>query len=334
MRSICQYFCVVSLFLVAAASVAQQRNQEKTKEPPPAREGTNAPLDSGFPRPERTFPRPTYRVTESSTTLSRNSGGPLRRHENPPAGRPISVEVVVAETPVSGNGKEMSAEKIAELEKAGKLVSLFRYWVSLVENQPSELHFGERVQVVVGRANLAGGRGMQETSAYENVGTKLRVLGRIEGDSILVQLEMDQTRLVPPPAKAEGEAGETPSRPHTTTTSYQSTLAVPSGNTIVAGGKETQNERGKVQTWLLVSGSADGAKPVADEESITKIFRLINANADSLATILQGIFREDNVQIGVDARTNSLVVRGDAKTHEIVFSIIVALDELGVEKKK
>src|SRR5262245_45132589 len=73
--------------------------------------------------------------SSSSATAPRGRSGQLS------AGRLITVEVTIAETPVVGNGREMSPEKIAELDKAGKLVSQSRYWVSLVENQRSELQF-------------------------------------------------------------------------------------------------------------------------------------------------------------------------------------------------
>ncbi|MGI8978772.1 MAG: secretin N-terminal domain-containing protein [Pirellulaceae bacterium] len=331
MRISSQLFVYAALLFGTVAGVAQDKGGEQ----PAAPKGTNAPLDFGFPRPEK-FPDPTYRDLGTSGGSTGRTAVKFQQPlkvERQSAGRLITVEVIVAETPVVGNSKEMTAEKIAELEKAGKLISQSRCWVSLVENQRSQLQFGERVSVVVGRVNV-GGRGMQESMAYENVGTKLSMVGRIDGDSILVQMELDQTRLIPPPAKADGDAGESVARPHTATTSYQSTLTIPPGKTVVAGGKETQTENGKVQTWLLVSANSEGAKrDVGGDTSPIRIFRLINAKAESLAPVIQGIFREENVQIAVDARTNSLIVRGDAKSLDLLRAILSTLDEADLEKK-
>jgi hypothetical protein len=290
MRLSCQLFCCAALLFAAAAVIAQE---DRAGQQLPAADEHRPPPNWGFPRPEK-WP-------ESSSSSSSIFGGsasrpsiriPLRLgftgigddQENKSAGRLITVEVTLAETPVVGNGKEMTAEKIAELEKAGKLVSQSRYWVSLVENQRSQLQFAERVPIVMGRTIASGGRGTQEAIALESLGTKLSLLGRIDGESVLVQMELDQTRLVPAPTKPEGEASENVTRPRTATTTFQSTLTIAPGKTVVAGGKETQGEKGKVQTWLLVSARAEGArKEVADAGSQIKIFRLIDAKAESLA---------------------------------------------------
>jgi type II secretory pathway component GspD/PulD (secretin) len=206
--------------------------------------------------------------------------------------------------------------------------------VSLVENQRSQLQFAERVPVVMGRTIASAGRGTQEAIALENLGTKLSLVGRVDGDSVLVQMELDQTRLIPAPPKPEGEASENVTRPRTATTTFQSTLTIPPGKTVVAGGKETQGDKGKVQTWLLVSARAEGArKDVADGGPQIKIFRLIDAKAESLATVCQGIFAGENLQIGVDARTNSIIARGDEKTLQILARILAGLDEKDLEKK-
>jgi hypothetical protein len=332
MRLICQLFLFAALIIGTDAGMAQ--------EAAPAEEH-RAPANFGFPRPEASpFGRP---ATSSGSASGRSSIRiPMRLgftgvgddQEHKSAGRLITVEVTLAETPVVGNGKEMSAEKIAELEKAGQLVSQSRYWVSLVENQRSQLQFAERVQVVSGRVNVGGGR-FQESLAYESFSTKLGLVARVDGESVLVQMELDQTRLIPAPAKAEGEASESVTRPRTATTTFQSTLTVPPGKTVVAGGKETTGDKGKTQTWLLVSARAEGPRKevAADADQQVKIFRLIDAKAEALATILQGIFVGENLQIAADARTNSIIARGDEKTLAILFRIVVSLDERDLEKK-
>ena len=329
MRLFFQLFCFTAVVVVAATGVAQEKEGEK----PPAAKGTNAPLDFGFPRPET---RPVERSLPKTSILRQGFRTPVGlRIGNSSAGRLITIQVTLAETPVVGDGKEMSAEKVAELEKKGNVISQSRYWVSLVENQRSELQFGERVQVVAGRTNLVGGRGMQETMVYENVGTKLGLVGRIDGDSILLQLELDQTRLLPASAKPEEGAGESSMRPRTATTTFNSTLTIPLGKTVVAGGREIETDKGKVQTWLLVSATAEGEnRELVEEESQVKIFRLTRAKAESLASVLQGVFSGENVQIGVDDRSNSLIARGHPKTLETMYRLIMALDEAQADESK
>ena len=332
MRLTCLLICLVAAVFLTAAGLAQESRPPQQL---PAKEEHRAPLNFGFPRPEREFPGFRFRDPETTEAAIRiPEGVSLKLKGNSPPSRLISVEVTVAEALVVGNGREMSAEKIAELEGAGKLVSLSRYWVSLVENQVSELQFGERVQVVVGRTNLGGSRGVQESSVYEEIGTKLSMVGRVDGDSVLVQMDLNQTRLIPAPAKPEGEASETVARPRNATTTFKSTLTIPPGKTAVAGGRETQTDKGIVQTWLLVSGHAEEEKPkVAADEPKVKIFRLINAKAEGVAIVMQGFFAAENVRIGVDARTNSIIARGDEKSLQILYQLLTALDQPDEVKK-
>src|SRR6185436_11627928 len=262
MRLMCQLFFCTALLIGTGVGMAQ--------EAAPA-EKHRAPANFGFPRPERRTEAGSSNSSIFGGSAGRSSiriplhlglmgvGDDKEQKEHQSAGRLITVEVTLAETPVVGDGKEMSTEKIAELEKAGQLVSQSRYWVSLVENQRSQLQFAERVQVVSGRVNVGGGR-FQESLAYESFGTKLGLVARVDGESVLVQMELDQTRLIPAPAKAEGEATENVTRPRTATTTFQSTLTIPPGKTVVAGGKETTGDKGKVQTWLLVSARAEGPR--------------------------------------------------------------------------
>ncbi|MFN0020860.1 MAG: secretin N-terminal domain-containing protein [Pirellulaceae bacterium] len=326
---------LIGLVAVISLTAAGAAQENRAPQPRPAVEEHRAPVDWGFARPENEFPRVRYRESETTRTSIRLPEGVSQKLKgSSPTGRLITVEVTMVEAPVVGNGREMSVEKIAELEKAGKLVSQSRYWVSLVENQVSELQFGERVQVVVGRTNLGGSRGVQESSVYEEVGTKLSMVGRVDGDSVLVQMDLNQTRLIPAPAKAEGDNSESVARPRNATTTFKSTLTILPGKTVVAGGRETQTDKGIVQTWLLVSAHAEDKKPeAAAAEPIVKIFRLINAKAESLAPIMQGIFAHDNLQIAVDARTNNIIARGDEKTLQILYRLLTVLDEQFEEKK-
>jgi hypothetical protein len=69
----------------------------------------------------------------------------------------VSVEVVIAD--VAGDAEpEMTAERLMELQKAGKVASLSRLRLSALENLPATVQFSERVPVVTGRTVIPGFR--------------------------------------------------------------------------------------------------------------------------------------------------------------------------------
>ena len=323
-----------------------------------------------------------------------------------PAGRLITAEVVIAD--VTGEPEpEMSSDKLAELQKAGRVASLTRLKLSALENQPAMLQFGERVPVVTGRTTTSGFRSVgggstrgledtlrrmdgnknemidpsemadraalfvrnaaeragletseplaidkllaalqrpsgdaqrgsrpatQESISMEHLGTLIQVTSRVEDDdSILMELQAEISRLTPNPVRADAENAEAPAElPRTATITTKSTLRIPAGKTVVAGSRSTGTEHGPVQTWILVSASADAARPASvDETSVPelKVFALLHAKADSLAELLQNVFQAENIRIGVDARTNSLIIQGNAADHDVIQALIQRLDE-------
>jgi type II secretory pathway component GspD/PulD (secretin) len=264
------------------------------------------------------------------------------RLQAPPAqpqapGRLVSVEVVIAD--VAGDAdKEMTADKLAELDKAGNVRALSRFRISALENNPSVVQFGERVPIVTGRVAFPGrGEGArsfaQESVSQEQIGTMINVTARIDVDeSILLELKAEQSRLTPSPAKPAGEDAAAASVPRqgTETITTQTTVRVPPGKTVVAGSKTTKTEQGTVQTWILVSASAEAARPKpADEAAVLKVFALAHAKAEDLAEVIQRVFRGDDVRIGVDARTNSLIIQGDDENLDVIHALIQRLDEAG-----
>jgi len=251
------------------------------------------------------------------------------------SGRLILVEVTIAD--VTGDGPaELSASKLAELDKAGNVRALSRYRISALENNPSMVQFGERMSVVTGRVAFPGrGEGVrgfaQESVAQEQIGTMINVTARVDDDeSILVELKAEQSRLAPAAAKAagEGDAAASVPRQGTETITSHTTIRIPPGKTVVAGSKTTKTEQGTVQTWILISASAEAARPkAADEAAVLKVFALAHAKAENLAELIQTIFRGDDVRIGVDNRTNSLIVQGHDETLDVIHRLIQRLDE-------
>jgi type II secretory pathway component GspD/PulD (secretin) len=314
------------------------------------------------------------------------------------AGRLVSVEVVIADLSSDGDETEMTAEKLAELDKAGKVTSLSRVRLSALENQQAVVQFGEQVPIVTGRTFSGASQGTareltrnfdpaqmlrsldvnknnmlepnelsnrssffirsaaeragldmneplpidklttalqqargdargasQEVVTLKSVGTLVSVTARVDQDeSILMELNVEQSR---PPAAANTEGdGAARSEPQTATITSQTTLRVPQGKTVVAGSKQTKT----VQTWILVSAQADAKRPAEeDNAALLKIFTLVHAQPQNVAELIRTIFRGEEVRVGIDDRTNSLVVHGDAEKLDVVYRLIIRLDEAG-----
>ena len=241
------------------------------------------------------------------------------------AGRLVSVEVVIADV-LGDDAAEMTAERLAELEKAGQVASLSRLRLSALENVPSVVQFGERVAVVTGRSNFGGGRGSQEMVSQENLGTVVSVTARVEPDqSVVMELSAEVTRLAPTPARAEGDNAERATEyPKTTTLMAKSTLRIPPGKAVVAGGKTTKSAEGTTQTWVLVSASASADAP---DTAVLKVISLHHAQAEPLATLLSGLFRGESFRAAVDARSNKLIVSGSPSMLERIVPLVAELDQ-------
>lgn len=247
-------------------------------------------------------------------------------------GRLVSVEVVIVDVTGEAEG-EMTAERLAELERAGKVESLSRLRVSTLENAPSIVQFGERVSIVTGRTSF-GGRGLQDMTSQENVGTMVSLTARVDqDDSILMEFQAEQSRLAPAAPKAEGENADRPAElPRTVTMTTKSTLRIPPGKSVVAGSKSTRTDHGTTQTWIMVSAIAEAA--ARDEAAVLKIVALKNAQAEGLARLLEGVFRGEDFRAAVDARSNKLIISGSPAMLEKIVPLVAKLDQAADEGAK
>ena len=78
---------------------------------------------------------------------------------------------------------------------------------------------------------------------------------------------------------------------------------------------------------LVGSLSHATAQPVPGAPQTVRIFTLKNADAEKLRGIITTIFGQQGIVAAVDARTNSLVVSGDADTLKEVHKLVMKLDE-------
>lgn len=96
----------------------------------------------------------------------------------------------------------------------------------------------------------------------------------------------------------------------------------------------TRGMRTLILTLALCSSAAPVvAQPPPNAPRVVKLFALKNADAEKLRTIVTNIFGRQGVMATVDARTNTLIVTGDADSLEEVRKLISKLDEPAAPKK-
>ena len=92
------------------------------------------------------------------------------------------------------------------------------------------------------------------------------------------------------------------------------------------GQQDELQQRMEEQRRFLRPAAAAQATPEA--ETTLRIYRLQNMQAEKAADLVASLADENKQQLKVtkDDRTNSLIIRGDNKTHEIVTALLVQLD--------
>ena len=70
--------------------------------------------------------------------------------------------------------------------------------------------------------------------------------------------------------------------------------------------------------------------PLKDAE--VKVFQLVHTPAGGAAAAIQSIFGDQQVRLGVDDRSNSLIVSGTADALNVVEAILLRLDESADKK--
>ncbi len=186
-------------------------------------------------------------------------------------GRAVQIELLMVE--LSADAKEAKAaidlggtadeirSRIDDLTSKGQVEVLTHIRLSTLEQNPGMFQVGETVPVVTGRQFSGGGgdRGRPFSTAsvtYENVGTILTVTPRIDGDDVLVQLAAETSRIVRnpmPEGQAEGDTNVLP--PSRSMSTVQSTVRVPRGKYVVAGGGTFTGENGRKELVLLVTAA-------------------------------------------------------------------------------
>jgi type II secretory pathway component GspD/PulD (secretin) len=120
----------------------------------------------------------------------------------------------------------------------------------------------------------------------------------------------------------------------TTTLSAQSTVRIPKGEAVVVSASQSAAERDSRETLVLISasvapaGSAASAadkSAAANEEKTLQVYALRNAEARQTAELLRSI-ASSPLQVGVDLRTNSLIVRTADENRAEIEALLMRLD--------
>lgn len=257
----------------------------------------------------------------------------IGRCEDRPAGRPVMVEVLFADVPraVAGEG-ELTAGKIVDLARQGKLESTMTIELSLIENQPGSIQFGETLPVVTGRQSVPegfpGGRGGGATYSMQNLGTMVEATSRIEQDgTIAVQLSAERSRMPRPRPAADADAPPAIESRRISQTTVRTTVRVTSGNAEIVGGQAMTSADNSIHTYIVLTATVpDSAKAAAAPEAALKVFALNHAKAVDLSQVIRTMLRNESITIAADERSNSLIISGSPDSLAIVEALVVRLD--------
>ena len=253
--------------------------------------------------------------------------------EEPKAGQLLDLELLFADVGPAGGSGEMTAAKILELEKQGKLDSLTRVKLSVVENVPGMVQYGDTVSLVTGRTDGFPGRGGQAAFSRQNVGTMVSATARVEADgSIIIELNAERSGLVKPKPAAEGDAQAEPQKISQLTS--RTTVRVASGKPVIVGGQQSATGNESVHSYMVLTASfAEGAKaaaaPQADARpvAILKVFSLSHARATDVLKAIRPILEDEPIVLAADERTNSVIAQATNRHLEKAEALIQRLDE-------
>lgn len=250
--------------------------------------------------------------------------------EAPTAGQSVAIEVLLADAiGPAADGSDITAEKIIELDKQGKLATASRIKLALLENLPASAQFGENAPLVTGRQDGFPGGGRSSVYSMQNLGTTVQATARVEQDGkVLVELTVERSRLSP--AKpTEGDAAPEPRRIINQNT--RTTVRVASGSSVLVGGQQTVAGADSAQTYIVLTAKvADAGKAAAEASrpaAALKVFTLAHGRAGEVLQVLQGVFGRQGLKLAADERTNSIVAQGTDEQLEIARALIQRLDE-------
>ncbi|MHB1033918.1 MAG: type II secretion system protein GspD [Pirellulales bacterium] len=185
----------------------------------------------------------------------------------------VRLEVVIAEVPVEkakapaeakaegkaeakDDGKETKrpADALAQLAQVpGEMEVVVRAQLTSLDGQQASLRVGQRQGRVTG-TNLGRGGGMSNSIMMEDVGTSINLIPRVGEDGVVrMELMVEDSRLGPLDegvVMGTSQDNQPIRAPNTQTSSTKTTLAVPDGKTVAAGGMSREPKSGK--EWIVL----------------------------------------------------------------------------------
>lgn len=252
--------------------------------------------------------------------------------------RTIALEIVIGKiqdsiTPEQAAQLSGPSEKVAafvrELESSGRIGAIDRIRLTTLENQKTLVQAGKNAPVAAGQTLDPRGGPRQTSYQRENVGTLISVVARADGDAVMAELEIEKSQL-------EQRAGDSaPGDPFVpaATEIMQSRANVRIGNgTTLLVSTDAARQFVLVSARLLDSppGPKAGASTAAAMVDTIKLFQLQNSSAQTAAELVKALFGRDagRIAIGVDGRTNALIVRADDERQlKAIEAILLRLDE-------
>jgi type II secretory pathway component GspD/PulD (secretin) len=262
--------------------------------------------------------------------------GASGRADEPKAGQVVSLNVLLADVGGAALGEgEVSAAKVLDLEKQGKLDAAARVQLSVIENTPGVANFSETVPVTTGRQDGAGfpggGRG---GSAYsmQNHGTMVQSTARVEQDgTIVLELQIERSRLVANRPVGEEGGAATVAATKAVQVRLNTTTRVASGKAAIIGSQQAGVGKEAIHTYIVLTASVpEGGKAAAAAPApavVTMVFALSHARAADLVRILQSVLEGQRITIAADERSNSLIVHGAEDVLHVAIGLIGRLDE-------
>jgi len=272
-------------------------------------------------------------VAETKTPVSR-------------APRAIAIEVLILSTKgrtedehtvqLSGPTDEVAAH-LRELESKGQIVDIDRIRLTTLENQKVLVQAGRATPVASGRS--LGGRGGPAQMSYhhQDVGTLISATARVDGDAIVVELQVEKSQLERHAGKPQADDELVPLGTETLTS--QVTVRIGSGKTVLASGLEKRADAESSGQLVLASArlldTSSDAKGVAPEnrteERQIRIFSLQSTAAEDAAAVIKQLCDDGSGQIRVsaDSRANSLIISAEKERQlDVIEAILLRLDEI------
>jgi len=266
--------------------------------------------------------------------------GAAIRADEPQAGQVVSLDVLLADVSGAAVGDgEMTAAKVLDLEKQGKLDAATRIKLAVIENSQGMVNFSEAAPVATARQDFGGGfgggggggggRGASTAFSLQNYGTMVQVTARVEQDgSIVLNLQVERSRLVANRPAGEEAGAAAIAATKTTQARVHTTARLASNKPTIVGSQQAGVGREAVHTCVVLTASVpEGGKAAAAPDINLKFFPLSNARASDMSKVLREVLTSMPFTIGADERSNSLIVSGSPDVLDIIQNLLARLDE-------